>query len=135
MPNIPNREQYGAPARPNIPSGNPPPRNVPGPYANQRSTPPRVINDPRRSQAANMNINYKQLQRPVTANKNERINPIKPSKKAQTAKSAAKSGSKKKNQYKERTVTHEFLLGFFVGLLIFGVAAIFICAALIGLFT
>ena len=101
--------------------------------------PPRVVNDPRRAPLSN--IKYKQLQRPPVRNANERISPIRPQKKALPnlpaifKKKLQKNKKKKQKQYKERTVTHEFMLGFFVGLLIFGVAAIFICTALIGLFT
>ncbi len=142
MPNIPTCERPDVQTRQNIPPRNAPARpntsppmrpNIPP----NRNIPPRVVYDPRRAHPAN--INYKQLQRPTVRNGNERINPIRPAKKAQPLLPALftkkKVKKKKKNQYKERTVTHEFMLGFFVGLLIFGVAAIFICTALIGLFT
>ncbi len=143
MPNIPTRERPSMPARQNMPPRNQPVRpnspsmNGPRPNGPSRNTPPRVVYDPRRAPSAN--INYKQLQRPTVRNGGERINPIRPTKKALQHLSAIlpkkTAKKKKKKQYKERTVTHEFMLGFFVGLLIFGVAAIFICTALIGLFT
>ncbi len=41
---------------------------------------------------------------------------------------------KKKNKRKaDRTKLHDFLLGFFVGLIIFGIAAVIICGVLIGM--
>ncbi len=137
MPNIPTRERPNMPQRPRIPQNIPqnvPQRNLPP----SRNIPPRVVYDPRK--APPRNINYKQLQRPPVRANNERINPVRPTKKtnsppSRTLSPRAKKQAKKKYKYKEHTVTQEFILGFIVGSLIFGIAAIFICSALIGLIT
>ena len=134
MPNIPTRERPNMPPRPRMPqniSQNVPQRNLPP----SRNVPPRIVYDPRK--APPRNVNYKQLQRPPVRGQNERVNPVRPTKKAlpSTVSPRAKKQTKKKYKYKECTVTQEFILGFVVGMLIFGIAAIFICTALIGLFT
>lgn len=138
MPNIPTRERPNMPPRPRMPQNVPQnmqQRNLP----QRQYIPPRVVYDPRK--APPRNINYKQLQRPpAVKGQRERINPIRPTKKTKSLFQSiisprAKKQPKKKYKYKERTVTQEFILGFVVGALIFGIAAIFICNALIGLFT
>ena len=129
MPNIPTRERPSMPARQNLPPRNPPVRpnaprptdprlNSPRPNMPQTNMPPRVVNDPRRTPSPN--INYKQLQPPPPRNARERVSPIRPQKKVQSLLPALfqkkTTKKKKKKQYKERTVTHEFMLGFFVGM-------------------
>ena len=137
MPNIPTRERPNMPTNPRMPQNipqNAPQRNLPP----RQNIPPRVVYDPRKTPPRN--INYKQLQRPPVKGQNERVNPIRPTKKTTSALPAiisprTKKKTKKKYKYKERTVTQEFILGFVVGMLIFGIAAIFVCTALTGLLT
>lgn len=122
MPVIPTRERTEL-------QKNQPPR--------QNNIPPRVVYDPRI--APQGGIRYEQLRRPPARPQNERLSPIKPAKKSALpvplSPHKSKPRQKKKKKEKERTQVHEFLLGFVVGLIIFGTAAIFICSALIGLFT
>ncbi len=121
MPDIPTREHA------ELQRNQPPRQNIP----------PRVVYDPRR--APQGGIRYEQLRRPQARGQNERLSPIKPAKKSvlpvPVPLHKSKPRKKKKKKEKERTQAHEFLLGFVVGLIIFGTAAIFICSALIGLFT
>ena len=70
----------------------------------------------------------------------DRIKPIQPSRsaaqrKSAAQKSAAQSRKKKSRRQREHTTLGDCLLSFVVALFVFGVAAIFVCNALISLFT
>lgn len=70
----------------------------------------------------------------------ERLRPMKPSssgaKKAPVPqKRPSTTRRKKPSRQRERTTLGDFLLSFFVALFVFGVAAVFVCNALISLFT
>ncbi len=141
MPNIPTRqpirERTVQPQRPvqnNVQRPMPP---------QQRSTQDRAHAQPQRNRIPAQQMRYGHTEQMHTQNSrsaSERIKPIQPPKstthKTLAATKSSSPARKKKNRKKrERTTLGDFLLSFFVALFVFGVAAIFVCNALISLFT
>ena len=136
MPNIPTRERYPK-------AQNQPPRQ--GQHASQQMRPPqnRPVGQSVRPQVQVQQMRHGQnpqirtLTPPPSA---ERLRPMKlfsnVTKKASAAKKRPIATRKKKvRRQRERTTLGDFLLSFFVALFVFGAAAIFVCNALISLFT
>ncbi len=136
MPNIPTREPYAR-------AQNQAPRQ--GQNGSQQTRPnqarPQAPTVQQRVQVQQMrygqNPQIRTLTPPPSA---ERLRPIKPSqngtkKASQQKKHSASARRKSSRRQRERTTLGDFLLSFFVALFVFGVAAIFVCNALISLFT
>ena len=147
MPNIPTRE----PVRERtVHQQRPVQNNVQRPVVSQqRSTQNRTsAQQQNRVPVQQSRVNVQQARYGNTAqmpsqkprNAFERIKPIQSPKSAAhksstAAKSSAPTRKKKKRRQRERTTMGDFLLSFIVALFVFGVAAIFVCNALISLFT
>lgn len=149
MPNIPTRERSASAQNPQprqAQHNNPQMRNPSVQTRGTASTRPpqsRPQGQPQqRVQVQQMrygqNPQIRTLTPPPSA---ERLRPIKPSsgsaKKVPASQKRTVQTRKKKKygRQRERTTLGDFLLSFFVALFVFGVAAIFVCNALISLFT
>lgn len=140
MPNIPTREPMRErTVQPQRPMPNNVPRTSPQPRSTQGRTP--VQSQQSRVPVQQMRYGHTaQTHTQNPRNASERIKPIQPPKstthKTSTAvKSSSPARKKKKRKQRERTTIGDFLLSFVVALFVFGVAAIFVCNALISLFT
>jgi len=135
MPNFPTREHtHKVPNQPQRqPQYSPHQRPVQGRPTGQSQQPRVQVQQVRYGQ----NPQIRTLTPPLSA---ERLRPMKPSsndtKSAPTQKKRPQTAHRKKpRRQRERTTLGDFLLSFFVALFVFGVAAVFVCNALISLFT
>lgn len=141
MPNIPTRQQVRErTVQPQRPVQN----NVQRPVASHpRNVQGRAPVQPQQNRVPVQQMRYghtTQMHTQNPRNASERIKPIQPPKStthkiSTAAKSSLPARKKKKRKQRERTTIGDFLLSFFVALFVFGVAAIFVCNALISLFT
>ena len=130
MPNIPTRERQGQ-------VQNPMPRQpqYSTPQSRQAQSRPQAPTQPRVN-VQQQRYNQTPQIRTLTPPSAERIRPIKPATGAAKSAAPQKTQNKKKQKRtREHTTIGDFLLSFFVALFVFGVAAIFVCNAIISLFT
>lgn len=141
MPNIPTREPM---RERTVQQSRPMHNNAQRPVTPQQRVPQnRAPMQPQQSRVNVQQVRYgntAQMPSQKPRNASERIKPIQPPKnavhKGSTAvKSSTPARKKKKRKQRERTTMGDFLLSFIVALFVFGVAAIFVCNALISLFT
>lgn len=134
MSNIPTRDRQ-TPSAPYA-RKQPPGQHVP-PYQGRQypPTPPRQPMPPRQTPAqppVPPRVKPNILPRAET----ERLRPVPPAKNGKSVPVPSKKANKRKRkESKERSVLGDFFLAFAVSLLVFGIAAIIVCSALISLFT